>query len=160
MSSSTLRTVVRSPKRFCFITINYLRIIMATTKTRTTKPRVAKTVVADAVEKVAPAHHSEVELDQLADNASRPRLFATAAIGSVTYVGVAVAIGKFVAMALSLPTLSGAIWFLGFMLALVAGITAGTYASNRVIWFLVEKRDIALIDKARSFFDFRKGATA
>ena len=133
---------------------------MATTKTRATKPRVAKTVVADAVEKATPLHHSDAELEELTDIASPSRLFATAAIGSATYVGAAFTVGKFVAMALSLPTLSGAIWFLGFMLALVAGITAGTYASNRVIWFLVEKRDVALIDKARSFFDFRKGATA
>ena len=130
------------------------------TKTRTTKPRVAKTVVADAVEKATPLHHSDAEFDVLTDAASPSRLFAAAAVGSVTYVGIAVAVGKFVAMALSLPTLSGAIWFLGFMLTLVAGITAGTYVSTRVIWFLVEKRDIALIDKARSFFDFRKGATA
>ena len=88
---------------------------MATTKTRTTKPRAAKTVVADAVEKATPLHHSDAELEELTDIASPSRLFATAAIGSATYVGAA---------------------------------------------FTVEKRDIALIDKARSFFDFRKGATA
>lgn len=131
-----------------------------TTKTRTTKSRAAKTVVADAVEKVAPAHHSDAELDQLADSASRSRLFATAALGSVTYVGVAVAVGKFVAMALSLATLSGAIWFLGLMLTLISGLVAGSFVSDRVIWFLVEKRDIALVNKVRNFFNTREGAPA
>jgi len=88
------------------------------------------------------------------------RLAAATGLGITSHVAVSAAVISLMGLALALPTLSGAVWFIGFVLTLLTALTAGTWVSNRVVEFVLDKRDLAIIRAARNLFNFRNEVTA
>lgn len=121
-----------------------------TIKSTTRAPR--KTKVAQTIETPAP--------EIFAAEFTEARMFGALVIGTTAHVATSLTVVSLISLAISLPTLSGAIWFISMVLTLVAAIAAGTWVSNRVVEFILDQRDVAVINAARKLFNFRKEVTA
>ena len=106
------------------------------------------------------ASTTETSSAVLGADISGSRLFSATLVGITAHVTTSFTVMSLISTAISLPTLSGAIWLLGVVLTLLAAIAAGTWVSNRVVSFILDKHDLAVIRTARQLFNFRNEVTA
>lgn len=106
------------------------------------------------------ASTTETPSEVLGADISGSRLFSATLVGITAHATTSFTVMSLISAAISLPTLSGAIWLLGVVLALLAAIAAGTWVSNRVVSFILDKRDIAVVNAARNLFNFRNEVTS
>lgn len=103
---------------------------------------------------------SAIDTPESVFGCSGRRLAAATGFGIATHVATSTAVISLMSYALALPTLSGALWVISFVLTFLTALSAGAWVSNRVVEFVIDKRDLAVIRTARQLFNFRKEVTS
>ena len=93
-------------------------------------------------------------------DASPTRWFVALVSGVAAQLGAGFIVGSLVTSIIALPTLSGIIWFAGFLACVLAIAIASITVGNFVMNAIVSKYDVTAYKAIRGLFNPRKEVTA
>lgn len=96
----------------------------------------------------------------IASDCSTKRWVVALGAGVVAQIGSGVLVASLISAFIALPTLSGIIWLLAFLVTSLAALTISARIGDFVIESIVSKYDVIALNAVRNLFNFSKEVTA